>query len=279
MTDGPVAPDPAAPPRARRLNDAHTHVGMAKDAAPGSEAAALVQAMDGLGVARAAVITPSTVTGDNSATFDAVAAFPGRFVAIALADWSGPVPERAVANAVDAGARGVRLNLVSEPLADAILEARLEPFWRVFRERRTAAVFHTHPRQLSVVRQLALRQPELTILIDHLGRPDVTGGPESADFTALLQLSSAPNISVKTPNSSFFSGAPAPHSDLLPFLEAALDEFGFDRVLWGSDWPVCTRDEPYSAAVSPTDLALTGATDTERDAVFAGNFDRIFGHD
>ena len=271
-------PAPELGKRPRRLNDAHTHVGMAKDAPPGSEAAALVQAMDDLGVARAAVITPSTVNGDNSATFDAVAAFPARFVAIALVDWSGPDPTGALATAADAGARGIRFNLVSEAAAEAVLETKLEQFWRVFVNRGTVAVFHAFPRQLPVVAQLALRHPELTILVDHLGRPDVTTGPDSADFAALLGLSGAPNVSVKTPNSSFFSRAPAPHVDLVPFLEATLKEFGATRLLWGSDWPVCTQEEPYPAATSSIDLALAAASDAEREAVFADNFDRIFGH-
>jgi L-fuconolactonase len=279
MTVSRAEPAASGRPRAQRLNDAHTHVGMATGASPGSEARALVHAMDGLNVARAAIITPSNVGGDNSATFDALATHPTRFVAIALVDWSRPGADRAVAKAVEAGARGIRINLVSERTAEAVLDARLEPFWRVLRERGTVVVVHAHPQQLPVVRQLALRQPKLTILLDHLGRPDVTAGPESAGFMALLELSHAPNISVKTPNSSFFSGEPAPHTDLVPFLRAALAAFGSHRVLWGSDWPVCARDEPYSAAVSPTDLALDGATDAERDAVFAGNFDDIFGLD
>jgi L-fuconolactonase len=83
---------------------------------------------------------------------------------------------------------------------------------------------------------------------------------------------------VKTPNSSFFSRVPAPHVDLVPFLEATLNEFGAERLLWGSDWPVCTQEEPYAVAVSSVDLALAGASQAEREAVFAGNFDRIFGH-
>ncbi|QGN58801.1 amidohydrolase [Nostocoides sp. HKS02] len=262
-----------------KLNDAHTHVGMATGASPGSEARALLHAMEGLGVARAAVITPSNVGGDNSATFDALTAHPTRFVGIALVDWSRPDADRAVAKAVDAGARGIRINLVSEQAAGAVLEAGLEPLWRMLRERGAVVVVHAHPQQLVMVRQLAVRQPELTVLVDHLGRPDVSTSPDSAGFMALLQLSQAPNISVKTPNSSFFSGVPAPHADLVPFLRAALDTFGSHRVLWGSDWPVCARDEPYSASVSPTDLALAGASDAERHAVFAGNFDDIFGPD
>jgi predicted TIM-barrel fold metal-dependent hydrolase len=279
MTEARGLVEQASPwPAAHLLNDAHTHIGMAADARPGGEAEALVQAMDNAGVSRAAVITPSTVNGDNSATFDALRAFPSRFVAIALVDWTGPEPLRAAADAIAAGARGIRFNLVSEAAPELLLHDALDPFWGLFAERGTVALFHAHPRQLALVGRLAQRHPRLTILVDHLGRPDVAAGPESDDFAALLQLASSPNVSVKTPNSSFFSAVPPPHVDLAPFLEAALRDFGAARVLWGSDWPVCTLEEPYSAAISPTDVALASATQAERDAVFGGNFDRIFNY-
>jgi L-fuconolactonase len=251
---------------------------MAADAALGSEAESLVRAMNEAGVGRAAVITPSTVGGDNTATFAALRAFPSRLVAIALVDWSGPEPVRAATDALAAGARGIRFNLISEAAPELVLDAALDPFWKLLTEHGAAALFHASPRQLVHVGRLAQQHPQLTILVDHLGRPDVAAGPQSEDFAALLRLASSPNISVKTPNSSFFSAAPHPHADLVPFLDVALHEFGAARVLWGSDWPVCTLEEPYSAAVSPTDIALASATPAERDAVFGGNFDRIFGH-
>jgi predicted TIM-barrel fold metal-dependent hydrolase len=251
---------------------------MAADVRPGSEAEALVQAMDDAGVGRAAIITPSTVNGDNSATFDALRAFPSRFVAIALVNWAGPEPLRAADDAIAAGASGIRFNLVSEPASELLLDGALDRFWCLLAEHGTVVLFHAHPHQLALVGRLAQRHPRLTILVDHLGRPDVAAGPESEDFAALLRLASSPNVSVKTPNSSFFSAAPPPHVDLVPFLEAALRNFGAARVLWGSDWPVCTLGELYSAAISPTDVALASATQAERDAVFGGNFNRIFSY-
>jgi predicted TIM-barrel fold metal-dependent hydrolase len=279
MTDAQGAVEQTAPrPAAGVRNDAHTHVGMATDVRPGSEAEALVLAMDAAAVRRAAIITPSTVNGDNSATFDALRAFPSRFVAIALVDWTGPEPRRAAAAAIAAGASGIRFNLVSEPLPELLLDDKLDHFWNLLAERGTVALFHSHAGQLDLVGRLALRHPHLVILIDHLGRPDVAAGPDSEGFVALLRLASLTNVSVKTPNSSFFSAAPPPHTDLTPFLEAALREFGSARVLWGSDWPVCTLEEPYAAASLPTDAALASATQAERDAVFGGNFDRIFGY-
>lgn len=260
-----------------RRNDSHTHVGMPKDVSTDSTAETLIRAMDLAGVDKAAVITPSTAGGDNRATFDALAAFPSRFVAIALVDMTKPNPLSEAASVISSGAKGIRFNLVSDPTPDWMLDHVFDPFWMLLTEFRTVAVFHANPDQLPLVGELAGRHPQLTMVIDHLGRPDVSGGPDSEDFVRLLELSSSPNIAVKTPNSSFFSATTLPHADLLPFIEAVLRSFGAKRLLWGSDWPVCIEREPYGAAIAPTDQALASYTDSDKHAVFAGNFARIFG--
>lgn len=262
---------------AGRKNDAHTHVGMNGSAAAGSEADALILAMDDAGVERAAVITPSTVNGDNGATFDAVRRYPSRFVGVALVDMAKPDPVADAASAIDAGASGIRFNLVSERNPHRFANPDLDSFWSQLIDRSTVAVFHAHPEQLAIVGQIAGRHPGLSILVDHLGRPNVSSGVGSVGFRSLLRLAASGNVSVKTPNVSFFSATRAPHLDLLPFLDAALRAFGPWRVLWGSDWPVCVEGEPYGEAALPTDRALASYTAVERDAVFAGNFDTIFG--
>jgi L-fuconolactonase len=259
-----------------RRNDSHTHVGMPKHVSADSTAESLIRAMDLAGVDKAAVVTPSKA-GGNRTTFDALAAFPSRFVAIALVDLTKPTPLAEAASVISSGAKGIRFNLISDPTSDWLLDHDFDPFWMLLAESRTVADFHASPDQLPLVGELAVRHPQLTIVIDHLGRPDVSGGPDSQDFVQLLELSASANISVKTPNSSAFSATTLPHSDLLPFIEAVLRSFGAKRLLWGSDWPVCVEREPYGAAIAPTDQALATYTDADKHAVFAGNFSRIFG--
>lgn len=278
MNGATEADDGASPPGAGiRRNDAHTHVGMAKHVSADSAADTLIGAMDIAGVDRAAVITPSTSGYDNSATFDALAAYPSRFVAIALVDVTRPDPLPEAAAVISAGAKGIRFNLVSDPAPAWTLDRAFDPFWRLLEQSRTVAVFHADPAQLTLLGGLAGRYPRLTLVIDHLGRPEVSRGANSEHFTRLLELSSWPNVNVKTPNSSFFSAMPPPHTDLVPFISAAMSSFGAERLLWGSDWPVCTQREPYGAAIAPTDQALASYPDSDKHAVFAGNFTRIFG--
>ncbi|HVV19011.1 MAG TPA: amidohydrolase family protein, partial [Pseudonocardiaceae bacterium] len=77
-----------------------------------------------------------------------------------------------------------------------------------------------------------------TVVVDHMGRPDVTkpvDGPEFERFRTLLR--DHPNFWVKVtcPDRLTVSGPPD-YADVVPFARTLVDEFG-DRVLWGTDWP------------------------------------------
>lgn len=97
--------------------------------------------------------------------------------------------------------------------------------------------------QLPDVTALAAAVPELPIVLDHLGKPAVGTGeaplrPSAEWLRDLADLARRPGVYCK------LSGLPAEASgvwteaQLVPFLDAALESFGPDRLMWGSDWPV-----------------------------------------
>ncbi|HCS59928.1 MAG TPA: hypothetical protein DIW46_00805 [Microbacterium sp.] len=101
--------------------------------------------------------------------------------------------------------------------------------------------------QLSDVTALAAAAPELRIVLDHLGKPEVgsmdaSREPSSTWRADLRELASAPQVFCK------LSGLPAEAAgswndrQMMPFLDAAADAFGPDRLMWGSDWPVSSVD-------------------------------------
>ena len=59
--------------------------------------------------------------------------------------------------------------------------------------------------------------------------------------------------------------------DLQPFVDQALDVFGPDRLLFGSDWPVCLLAATYSEVLDAARVTLAGLSSAERAAVFGGN--------
>jgi L-fuconolactonase len=136
------------------------------------------------------------------------------------------------------------------------------------------------PDQLPAAVRAAAAIPDLQFVLDHLGNVDIRPRPDPAWAAAFVALARLPNTVCKL--SGIFS-VPAPASDpdgspthLRPYLDLALDSFGPDRLMFGSDWPVCTLGASYSPVVSAA-LALTSdLSDTERAAIFNGTARAVY---
>jgi len=103
----------------------------------------------------------------------------------------------------------------------------------------------TLPHQLAAAVTAARSAPELTFVLDHLGGPPTESGHGARAgpwAPAIRNLAALPNVACKL--SGMHTGA-ARASDLRPYYETVLAAFGPDRLLFGSDWPVCTLAAPY----------------------------------
>jgi predicted TIM-barrel fold metal-dependent hydrolase len=65
-------------------------------------------------------------------------------------------------------------------------------------------------------------------------------------------------------------------ADLRPFVEHVIEAFGWERVVWGGDWPVCTLSATLAQWVNATQELVAGASETERAALFHRNAERIY---
>jgi L-fuconolactonase len=132
------------------------------------------------------------------------------------------------------------------------------------------------PDEIPLATYLARRHPELTLVLDHCGKPDIKGGrfePWAGDLAALAacrntvcKLSGLPN------------GAPpgASVETLRPYARRVLDLFGPERVLWASDWPPLRLAADYAAWWAATQALLEGLGPDERAAVLGGTAARIY---
>jgi L-fuconolactonase len=123
---------------------------------------------------------------------------------------------------------------------------------------------------------LARRHPGLSIVIDHLAKPDIAGdgfAPWAREFEPLAQLS---NVVVKL-SGAMTEARPGGARDALPYLTRALDAFGPRRVLFGSDWPVMLLAGSYHQWVELVMESLSGCTPFEIEQVMGGNAVRIYG--
>ncbi|MGH3153181.1 MAG: amidohydrolase family protein [Streptosporangiaceae bacterium] len=132
--------------------------------------------------------------------------------------------------------------------------------------------------QLPAAARAAAALPGLAFVLDHLAKPPVASGPIEPWAQDLRRLAALPNTVAKL--SGLVTEADWRHwtpADLRPYAEVALEAFGPARMMFGSDWPVCTLAARYGdvlAAARDLTGLLSGA---ERAAVFEGTATSTYG--
>ncbi len=132
-------------------------------------------------------------------------------------------------------------------------------------------------RQLELGRALVRACPDVQFVLDHCGVPDVTSrvlDPWRADIEALARL---PNIACKISGIVAYAAPEWRVDDLRPFVEHVVACFGWERVVWGSDWPVCTLTADLTRWVEATRVLVAGASDDERRNLYSANARRLYG--
>jgi len=96
------------------------------------------------------------------------------------------------------------------------------------------------PENLPMIVELAARHPDLTIMLDHLAKPDIAGRGWEPWASLIAEVAAQPNVSVKISGLNIASGPEWTWRDWLPYVDHAVAQFGSGRVMLGSDWPVST---------------------------------------
>lgn len=160
-----------------------------------------------------------------------------------------------------------------------ILRPRVLDSLRAIAERDLAFDFLTFPRHLSHVAAALMAVPGLRAVIDHISKPPIASGAFDDWAHAIARVAEFGNVSCK------LSGmiTEADHAcwkpaDLQPYVEHVLDIFGPDRLLFGSDWPVCLLAGSYAEALNALrtllDPLLSGP---QQAAIYGGNAIRFYG--
>jgi L-fuconolactonase len=221
-----------------------------------------------------------------------VAAETGEFLALA----AGPGPVAAVVGWVD---------LTATDVADRIAAARALPGGRYLRGVRHQVQDEPDPRWLcrddvrrgvaavgaaGLVYDLLVRQPQWEaatatvsalpdqpFVLDHAGKPPVASGQLEPWAGWVRELARHQNVTCKLSGllteADWRTWTP---SRLAPYAQVVLEAFGPERVMIGSDWPVCTLAGDYAASMGGYDQALAGLAPTERAAVERDTAARVY---
>ena len=238
-------PDPKTPdfsPPAGAV-DAHCHVFGPADAfpfaperkyTPGDAGKEMLFALrDHLGLSRNVIVQASCHGKDNSAMIDALRAADGRArgVAVVAHDISDDELDQMHA----AGVRGVRFNFVKRLVDATPREVFMATAERVQRLGWHIVVYFEAP-DLADLTPFLKQLPGI-VVVDHMGRPDVTQPVDGPGFQAFANLmADMPNLWTKVSCPERLTVAGPPYDDVVPFQRHLVEHFS-DRVLWGTDWP------------------------------------------
>ena len=190
---------------------------------------------DHLGLHRNVIVQATCHGADNRALVDALADSRGKARGVATVRAS--VTDEELKLLDNAGVRGVRFNFVKR-LVDALpfddlqrIAERIAPLgWHI--------VIYFEAADLSEYYEFFTALPT-TVVVDHMGRPDITAPIDGPDFELFLRLLSDNDnfwSKVSCPERLSDVGPEGGYEDVVPFARTVVENFS-DRVLWGTDWP------------------------------------------
>lgn len=171
---------------------------------------------------------------------------------------------------------GLRPMIQDLPDPDWMLGEALTPAFDALKANDLTFDALTLPQHLGPLRALLARHGDMRVVIDHGSKPLIWDGVIEGwadDMVALARETSAfcklsGLVTEAHPNWTT--------EDLRPYVQHLLDHFGPDRLIWGSDWPVCTLASSYARWWDTTQELLAGLTATERDAILGGTAARAY---
>jgi L-fuconolactonase len=164
---------------------------------------------------------------------------------------------------------GIRHQVHDEQDAEWLLRPDVKRGLRAVEEAGLVYDVLVRSRELPAALQIVREFPESRFVVDHIAKPDIKAGEIEPWASRMQPLAACPNVWVKV--SGMITEADwerwAP-DDLVPYVQRLLSWFGPQRLLFGSDWPVCLMAGSYAQVVDAARYALADLSDDERSWVF-----------
>lgn len=172
---------------------------------------------------------------------------------------------------------GVRHVVQDEPEDEFLLREDVGRGLRILERHGVPYDVLIHVKHLRHVPTLARAMPELPLVIDHLAKPRIKEHRLDDWLPRIREAASCPNVCCKL--SGMVTEADWRNwsaDDLRPYVQTALDAFGPDRLMFGSDWPVCGLAATYGEVKEALVDALGPISESERVAIFGGTATRFY---
>ena len=238
----------------------------------------MVAAMDAVGVAGAILISPFSLYGyDAGYALEVYDQHPGRFGLVRPFDpQSASIADEVAQWTATPGVVGCRVMLGAgeyepgHPGLNAIFAAA---------SRANVPVNVMAAGKLPLLRELARRNPDTAVIIDHLGLAQPFEPPPPAepfaDLPNVLSLAELDNVTIKISGAGTLSHQPFPYADIWEPLARIFDAYGLERCMWGTDWTRAVKLLTYEQGVEAFRVS-DRLSDADRAVLMGGTLSRVY---
>jgi predicted TIM-barrel fold metal-dependent hydrolase len=243
-----------------RIIDTHVHVwcrGNGPECRPSSTARIpipsdsapvewLIDDMERTGISYAVLVQSSAFGANNRYIVECLDRFPGKFRAIGLVHPLDIQAPRRLREWASRGVSGFRFHPVFFEDASWLDAPSSDRIWEAAEDTESILQFHMRPSHAGMLASIASRHPNVKVIVDHLGKPDLsTAGGERP----ILALADLPHVWMKIGDYQIASQMDYPWPDLKPLVARLCERFGTDRMIWGTGFAGRARLVPLEHAI------------------------------
>jgi L-fuconolactonase len=227
---------------------------------------AMIKAMDEAGVDKSAIVHSSTCYGYNcSYLADSLARFPARFTGVGSIDMLAPDNVEKAQHWIDRGFTGFRIftgGSTKEVDPSSLADPKSFPVWELVGDKGFSICVQSDPTGIPATITLAKRFPKVKIIMDHLGRPNVSDGPPYDAAKPLWSLAQYPNVYLKM-STHAFERTNVGKGREETFFSKLIQEFTSKRIAWGSNFPASAGHLKEHLAHAKKGLSILSQSDQD----------------
>ena len=225
----------------------------------------LLKLMAENGVEKTVLVQVIHYRWDNSYAAHALKTYPDKFMAVGRINPEDPAaPDHLSHWTEEHGLHGVRLSPSVGPESDWFKGPLMEPIFSRAEELGVPLLVLTKPERLLDLAKILERHGDLNVVIDHMADAP-TDGTDRQDL--LLDMARFPRVYVKISHTWSISNTTYPWPDTHDLVKKVYHTFGGQRIMWGTDWPVCLSKATYAQTLSVVRDEMDFFTSEDREWV------------
>ena len=232
----------------------------------------LVAHMRHNGVAHTVLVQFIGYRWDNSYTLAAMRQYPGLFQAVARVNPLDPASPQQTFKLKEQGFHGIRLSPAADGSGDWYRGPLMPPLWKAASDAKVPMQILAGPSRMPDTGALIEKFPDLDVVIDHMADTPLDG-----DLDKLIALARYPRVFVKISHTWALSKQKYPWRDAHEHVKRLYAAFGPQRLMWGSDWPVCEGQRgSYAEALTSVRDEMKFLNDEDRLWILSKTIERIW---